>query len=64
MDTNALGYDSTDIEMSAAEAIKEIEKQQDFLEDGIRACMVAAGPGGVLFSTMGLSNAFGFFQEY
>ncbi|KAJ9142962.1 Riboflavin transporter MCH5 [Pleurostoma richardsiae] len=37
---------------------------QDFPEGGLRAWMVAAGTGGILFCTLGYTNSFGVFQEY
>ncbi|KUI54583.1 putative transporter MCH4 [Cytospora mali] len=65
MEANAPGYDSSDIEKkSPLHAAKEPAEEHDFPEGGSRAWMVAAGTAGVLFSTMGLSNAFGVFQAY
>jgi hypothetical protein len=36
----------------------------EFPDGGLRAWTVAAGAGGVLFSTLGYSNCFGVFQAY
>ena len=43
---------------------KDKDNSDSFPEGGLRAWLVAAGAGGILFSTLGYSNSFGVFQAY
>jgi hypothetical protein len=55
----------TDLE--AADTCLTFDERNDedsFPEGGLRAWLVAAGAGGILFTTLGYSNSFGIFQAY
>ncbi|KAB5517516.1 major facilitator superfamily domain-containing protein [Coniochaeta sp. 2T2.1] len=54
-----------DAESADPTPIPEDKDDSDsFPEGGLRAWLVAAGAGGILFSTLGYSNSFGVFQAY
>jgi hypothetical protein len=48
----------------ASPGLIEANDDNEFPEGGLRAWLVAAGVGCVLFSTLGYGNSFGVFQAY
>lgn len=69
MSTNAASSPRDELHTDSGSAdpgveMSEKDESDSFPEGGLRAWLVAAGAGCVLFSTLGYSNSYGVFQAY